>query len=358
VFIVVLVLIVLALLILARGVRIVPQQHAWVVERMGRYLRTLEPGLNIIIPLIDQVAYRFDLRETPIDVPPQVCITKDNTQVSVDGVMYVQITDARLAAYGSSNPYSAVIQLAQTAMRSEIGKLHLDESLSSRQMLNTAVVSVLDEAGVTWGIKILRYEIKDITPPQEILRAMELQITADRERRAVIARSEGERQQQINVSEGKRQQFINIAEGEKQSQILRAEGEAQAIQLVAQATAQAIGVVAQTLSQAGGLEALQLQVARDYIEQWGNIAKASTTMLIPADMSNVGGLVATAMEIIRRSSSGPSVGRESGPGAPPSTPAGGGSKTRDRASDAMKTPSDLMTAPPAPSMSPTPPASG
>jgi regulator of protease activity HflC (stomatin/prohibitin superfamily) len=352
VFIIVTVLIVLALLILARGVRVVPQQRAWVVERMGRYLRTLEPGLNIIIPIIDQVAYRFDLRETPVDVPPQVCITKDNTQVTVDGVMYVQITDARLAAYGSSNPYAAVIQLAQTTMRSEIGKLHLDECLSSRQILNAAVVSVLDEAGVTWGIKILRYEIKDITPPQEILRAMELQITADRERRAVIARSEGERQQQINVSEGKRQQSINIAEGDKQSRILRAEGEAQAIQLVAQATAQAITAVAQTLSQTGGLEALQLQVARDYIAQWGNIAKSSTTMLIPADMGNVGSLVSTAMEIIRRSSSGPAASsRGDAPGSE-GMPSGRGGPTLP-----PKTP-DAMNPPKPNPMSPNAPASG
>ncbi len=343
-FIIVTVLIVLAFLILARGVRVVPQQRAWVVERMGRYLRTLEPGLNIIIPIIDQVAYRFDLRETPIDVPPQTCITKDNTQVSVDGVMYVQITDARLAAYGSSNPYSAVIQLAQTAMRSEIGKLHLDESLSSRQVLNSAVVAVLDEAGGTWGIKILRYEIKDIKPPQEILHAMELQITADRERRAVIARSEGERQQQINVSEGKRQQFINIAEGDKQSQILRAEGEAQAIQLVAQATAQAISAIAQTLAQSGGLEALQLQVARDYIAQWGNIAKASTTMLIPADMGNVGSLVSTAMEIVRRSSGAPSVA-PGGPAPAPAAPSVTGGAAGAKAPGFMKTPGPASSPP-------------
>ncbi len=293
------VIVVLVMLLVAGGVRIVPQQRSWVVERMGRYLRTLEPGLNVIIPVLDQVRFRFDLRETPMEVPAQVCITKDNTQVSVDGVMYIQITDAKLAAYGSSNPIMAVVQLAQTSMRSEIGKLHLDESLSSRQQLNTAVVSVLDEAGSTWGIKVLRYEIKDITPPNEILRAMELQITADRERRATIARSEGERQQQINVSEGQRQQSINVAEGLRQSEILKAEGQSQAIALVAQATAQAIATIGQAAVQPGGIDALQLQVARDFISQWGNLAKQSTTVLIPAEMGNIGSFIATALEIVR-----------------------------------------------------------
>ncbi len=297
--IVVIVIIVLAIVVVTSGVRVVPQQHAWVVERIGRYLRTLEPGLNVIVPFLDQARYRFDLRETPMEVPAQVCITKDNTQVSVDGIMYIQVTDAKLAAYGSSNPIMAVVQLAQTSMRAEIGKLHLDECLSSRQQLNAAVVSVLDEAGATWGIKVLRYEIKDITPPNEILRAMELQITADRERRAVVARSEGERQQQINVSEGQRQQAINVAEGQRQSDILRAEGQAQAIQLVAEATARAIATIGQATVQPGGIEAMQLQVARDFITQWGNLAKQSTTVLIPAEMGNIGSFIATALEIIR-----------------------------------------------------------
>jgi regulator of protease activity HflC (stomatin/prohibitin superfamily) len=297
--IVVVIIIVLAIVIVASGVRVVPQQHSWIVERIGRYLRTLEPGLNVIVPFMDLVRYRFDLRETPMEVPAQVCITKDNTQVSVDGIMYIQVTDAKLAAYGSSNPIMAVVQLAQTTMRAEIGKLHLDECLSSRQQLNAAVVSVLDEAGATWGIKVLRYEIKDITPPNEILRAMELQITADRERRAVVARSEGERQQQINVSEGQRQQAINVAEGQRQSEILRAEGQAQAIQLVAEATARAIATIGQATVQPGGVEALQLQVARDFINQWGNLAKQSTTVLIPAEMGNIGSFIATALEIIR-----------------------------------------------------------
>jgi regulator of protease activity HflC (stomatin/prohibitin superfamily) len=295
----VIVIIVLAIVVVVSGVRVVPQQHSWVVERIGRYLRTLEPGLNVIVPFVDLVRFRFDLRETPMEVPAQICITKDNTQVSVDGIMYIQVTDAKLAAYGSSNPIMAVVQLAQTSMRAEIGKLHLDECLSSRQQLNAAVVTVLDEAGATWGMKILRYEIKDITPPNEILRAMELQITAERERRAVVARSEGERQQQINVSEGQRQQAINVAEGQRQSEILRAQGQAQAIQLVAEATAQAISTIGQATVLPGGMEALQLQVARDFISQWGNLAKQSTTVLIPAEMGNVGSFIATALEIIR-----------------------------------------------------------
>lgn len=318
--IIVIVIIVLALLLVAGGVRIVPQQRSWVVERMGRYLRTLEPGLNVIIPVLDQVRFRFDLRETPMEVPAQVCITKDNTQVSVDGIMYIQITDAKLAAYGSSNPIMAVVQLAQTAMRSEIGKLHLDESLSSRQILNAAVVAVLDEAGATWGIKVLRYEIKDITPPAEILRAMELQITAEREKRALIARSEGQRQQQINTSEGQQQQEINLANGRKQAEILRAEGEARAIELVAAATAAAIRAIAAAAVVEGGIEALQMQLAKDFIDRWANLAKQSTTLIVPADLGNIGALVGTALSIVKGSS------KLAPPAAPPppgSVPAAG-----------------------------------
>jgi len=297
--IVILVVLFAAFLLLRAIIQVVPQQRAWVVERLGRYHRVLDPGLNLIFPFLDRIAFRFDMREVPMEVPPQVCISFDNTTMTVDGVLYIQITDPVKAAYGSSNPYTAVIQLAQTSMRSEIGKLHLDQALSSRQLLNTAVANAVDEAALNWGVKVLRYEIKDITPPAEIIRAMELQITAEREKRAVIAKSEGQRQMQINTSEGQRQQEINIADGRKQAEILRAEGEAKAIQLVAQATAEAIGVIAASVEQPGGMEALQMQLAKDYIEKWGNLAKTSTSLVIPSDLGNVGALVATALSIVQ-----------------------------------------------------------
>ena len=291
--------------ILRSALRIVPQQQSWIVERLGRFHRDLSPGLNILVPFMDRVAYRFDLREVPFEVPPQVCISLDNTTLTVDGFLYLQITDAVKAAYGSSNPMVAAMQLAQTSMRSEIGKLHLDQALSSRQMLNAAVAAAVEEAATNWGIKVLRYEIKDVTPPQEILRAMELQITAEREKRATIAKSEGQRQQQINTSEGQQQQEINLANGRRQAEILRAEGEAKAIALVAEATADAIRAIATAAVAEGGIEALQMQVAKSFIDQWGNLAKAGTTMIIPADLGNIGGLVGTALGIVRGSSAGP-----------------------------------------------------
>jgi regulator of protease activity HflC (stomatin/prohibitin superfamily) len=280
--------------ILRSGLRIVPQQQGWIVERLGRFHRALNPGLNVLIPFTDRVAYRFDLREVPTEVAPQVCISLDNTTLTVDGFLYLQITDPVKAAYGSSNPMGAAMQLA----------------LSSRQLLNTAVAAAVEEAAINWGIKVLRYEIKDITPPQAILHAMELQITAEREKRATIAKSEGQRQMQINTSEGQRQQDINIADGRKQAEILRAEGEARAISLVATATADAIRAIATSAVVEGGIEALQMQLAKSYIDQWGNLAKASTTMIIPTDLGNIGAMVGTALQIVRGSSIG-------APGAPP-----------------------------------------
>src|ERR1700677_209506 len=303
-------LLMLGFAILRSGLRIVPQQQAWVVERLGRFHRSLSPGLNILLPFTDRVAYRFDLREVPSAVPPQVCISLDNTTLTVDGFLYLQITDGVKAAYGSSSPLVAAMQLAQTSMRSEIGKLHLDQALSSRQLLNAAVAAAVEEAAVNWGIKVLRYEIKDITPPQEILHAMELQITAERQKRALIFTSEGQRQQQINTSEGQRQQEINIADGRKQAEILRAEGEAKAIELVASATADAIRAIATAAVVDGGIEALQMQLAKSYIDQWGNLAKAGTTMIIPTDLGNIGAMVGTALQIVKGSSI-------ASPGAPP-----------------------------------------
>ncbi len=298
----ILTVLVAVLFILRATIRVVPQQRAWVIERLGRYYQVLQPGLNLIVPFVDRVAFRFDMRELPMEVPAQVCISLDNTTMTVDGILYMQITDAVKAAYGSSNPFTAVIQLAQTSMRSEIGKLHLDAALSSRQLLNAAVAGAVDEAAINWGVKVLRYEIKDITPPAEIIRAMELQITAEREKRAIIAKSEAQRQQQINTSEGQRQQEINIADGRRQAEILRAEGEARAIELVAGATASAIRVVGSAAHEPGGLEALQMQVARDYIEKWGNLAKAGNSLVIPADLGNIGALVSTALAIVRSES--------------------------------------------------------
>ena len=297
--IVVVLLLLLALAILRASILVVPQQRAWVVERLGKFHRVLPPGLSVIVPSADRVAYRFDLREAPTEVPAQVCISLDNTTLTVDGFLYLQITDPIKAAYGSSNPFVAAMQLAQTSMRSEIGKLHLDQALSSRQMLNDAVAAAVDEAAANWGIKVLRYEIKDITPPGEILRAMELQITAEREKRALIARSEGQRQQQINTSEGQQQQEINLANGRKQAEILRAEGEARAIALVATASAEAIRTIAAAVAVEGGLEALQMQLAKDFIDRWANLAKQSTTMIVPTDLGNIGGMVGTALQIVK-----------------------------------------------------------
>lgn len=282
-------LIVIALAIVSRGIRIVPQQHAWIIERFGRFHRVLEPGLNLIIPLFDKVAYKFDLREAPINVAEQSCITKDNTQIMIDGVLYLQITDPRKAAYGTSDPFLAVEQLAQTIMRSDVGMKQLDEVLSSRSELNASIVSELDKAAVNWGVKVLRYEIRKIEPPQEVVRAMELQITAERQKRALIAKSEGERQQAINV-----------AEGEKRSRVLSAEGEAEAISTVVKAQADAIRAIAAALGEEGGDMAMRMRLASDLIVQYGNLAKASNTMIVPAEMGDLSRFLATAMAIADR----------------------------------------------------------
>lgn len=293
------IIIVMAIAIVSRGMRIVPQQHEWVVERLGRYRGTLSSGLNIIIPLMDTVSYKFDLREMPIDIQQQICITKDNTQVSIDGILYVQITDAKKAAYGTTDPFSSVEQLAQTILRSDVGKKNLDEVLSERAELNQSIVSELDKAATNWGIKVLRYEIRDCSPPPEIIKAMEQQITAERNKRALIAKSEGEKQQAINVSEGDRQQAINRAEGEKQSNVLRAEGNAEAILKVADATAKSLKMIGAVLDEdAGSKDAMMLQVAQAWIDKWGSLAKESTTLVVPGDMGDASKFVATAMRIM------------------------------------------------------------
>ena len=293
-------LVAMIIVVIFEGVRIVPQQNAWVVERLGKFFRVLEPGLNLIVPFFDRVAYKHSLKEIPLDVPEQVCITKDNTQLSVDGIIYFQVIDPRLASYGSSDYVQAITQLAQTALRSVIGKMELDRTFESRDEINHTVVGVLDDAGRTWGIKVLRYEIKSLTPPESILRAMQAQITAEREKRAVIATSEGKRQQEINIADGERQAAILESEGQKQAQINKAAGEAQAIELVANANAHAVRVVAAALEEGGGMNAANLKVAEKYIEAFSHLAKIGNTLIVPNNLSDVAGLVASAMTVMDR----------------------------------------------------------
>ncbi|WP_313077051.1 stomatin-like protein [Melaminivora sp.] len=294
------VLFVIAALFIVRSVQIVPQQHAWVKERLGKYAGTLSPGLKFIIPLVDRIAYRHNLKEIPLDVPSQVCITKDNTQLQVDGILYFQVTDPMRASYGSSNYVMAVTQLAQTSLRSVIGRLELDKTFEERDMINAQVVAAIDEAALNWGVKVLRYEIKDLTPPAEILRAMQAQITAEREKRALIAASEGRRQEQINIATGEREAFIARSEGEKQAAINNAQGQAAAILTVASATAQAIERIAGAIRQPGGEQAVQLRVAEKAVEAYGKVAAdANTTLIVPSNMTEVSALVGSAMQMIK-----------------------------------------------------------
>jgi regulator of protease activity HflC (stomatin/prohibitin superfamily) len=293
-------IIALAVVFVIEGVRVVPQQSAWVVERLGKFDQILEPGLNVIIPFIDRVAYRHSLKEVPLDVAEQVCITKDNTQLVVDGLIYFQVTDPRLASYGTSDYVTAIVQLAQTTLRSEVGKMELDQSLQSRDVINRSIVAVLDEAGRSWGVKVLRYEVKNLTPPEVILRAMQAQITAEREKRALIAKSEGEKQQEINLAEGEKQAAILTSEGQKQSAINKAQGEATALRLVADATAAAVNVVAEAIGKEGGLQAANLKVAELYIGALGNLAKTNNTMIVPTNLSDVASVVASAMTVLDR----------------------------------------------------------
>jgi len=297
-------LVAMVVVFIFEGVRIVPQQNAWVVERLGRFHSVLEPGLNLIVPFLDRIAYKHSLKEVPLDIPEQVCITRDNTQLAVDGIIYYQVVDPRLASYGTSNYVLAITQLAQTALRSEIGKMELDKTFESRDEINHKVVSVLDEAGRTWGIKVLRYELKSLTPPESILRAMQAQITAEREKRAVIATSEGKRQQEINIADGQRQAAILESEGQKQAQINKAQGEAGAIELVANANANAVRVVATAMGLPGGMDAANLKVAQQYVEAFANLAKAGNTLIIPTNIGDVASVVASAMTVMDRTRSG------------------------------------------------------
>jgi len=294
-----LLILVAAIIFIVKALKVVPQQNSWVVERLGRFHAALLPGLNIVIPFIDRVAYKHMLKEVPLDVPSQVCITRDNTQLTVDGILYFQVTDPRLASYGTSNYIVAITQLAQTTLRSVIGKMELDKTFEERDDINRAVVAALDEAATSWGVKVLRYEIKDLTPPKEILHAMQAQITAEREKRALIAASEGRKQEQINIATGEREAFIQRSEGEKQAAINNAQGEAEAIKAVAAATAMAISQVALAIQSPGGMDAVNLKVAEKYVEAFGNVAKAGNTLILPGNLADMGAMVATAMSIVK-----------------------------------------------------------
>jgi regulator of protease activity HflC (stomatin/prohibitin superfamily) len=301
VFFVVLVIAILAITIIAKTAVVVPQQSAYVVEMLGKYSRTMQAGFHILIPFVERVAYRHSLKESATDIPEQVCITKDNVQVGIDGILYMQVLEPTRASYGIANYEFAISQLAQTTLRSEIGKIDLDRTFEERAAINANVVSELDKASEPWGVKVLRYEIKNINPPQDVITAMEKQMRAEREKRAVVLTSEGERDAKINQAEGEKQRVIKESEAAKQQQINEAEGEAQAILAVATATAEGLKRVAAALGERGGLEAMQLRVAEDYLTQFGNIAKAGNTLVVPANLSDVAGMIAAATKVFEHS---------------------------------------------------------
>lgn len=294
-----LVLAVLAIVFAFQAIKVVPQQSAWIVERLGKFHAVLSPGLNVVIPFIDRVAYKHSLKEIPLDTPSQVCITKDNTQLSVDGVLFFQVTDPTRASYGTSNYVIAITQLAQTTLRSVIGKMELDKTFEERDLINRSVVSAIDEAALNWGVKVLRYEIKDLTPPAVILQAMQQQITAEREKRAVVAASEGRKQEQINLATGAREAAIAESEGEKQAAINKAEGEAAATLAIAKATAEALRQIAEATRAPGGMDAVNLKIAEQYVQAFAQLAKEGNTILLPSNMNDMGSLIASAMTIMR-----------------------------------------------------------
>ena len=300
-----LVLVVIAVVYILRSIKIVPQQHAWVVEKLGKYDRTLAPGLTFVLPFVERVAYKHSLKEVPLDVPSQVCITRDNTQLTVDGIIYFQVTDPMRASYGSSNYISAITQLAQTLLRSVIGKMELDKTFEERDHINMSVVASLDEAAANWGVKVLRYEIKDLTPPAAILHAMQAQITAEREKRALIAASEGRKQEQINIATGERAASIARSEGQRQAVINKAEGDAAAIIAVATATAEALRQVAAAIREPGGEQAVQLKVAERAVGAFAQLAQKNNTLIVPSNMGDVAGLIGTAMALSKAPVPGP-----------------------------------------------------
>lgn len=291
---------VLVIIIIFKSAKIVPQREQYVIERLGKYSRTLDAGFHILIPFLDIVAYRHSMKERAIDIPSQACITKDNIAVTIDGVLYMQVLNAKAASYGIEDYVFATAQLAQTTMRSEIGKIELDKSFEEREKVNNQIVTVLDNAaGVNWGIKVLRYEIKDIEPPVSVKDALEKQMRAERERRAVVAESEGQKEAQINVSEGERQEIINLSEAEKRKQINEAEGKAEEIKLIASATAEGIKNIAEAINEKGGITAVNLRIAEQYIKEFGKLAKEGNTLIIPSTLSDVGAMVGALMETIK-----------------------------------------------------------
>jgi len=294
---------VVVVIVVAKSSTVVPQQSAYVVESLGRYSRTLQAGFHVLIPFVERVAYRHSLKEQAIDVAEQVCITKDNVQVAVDAVLYMQVLDPHLASYGITNYSFAISQLAQTTLRSEIGKIELDRTFEARGVINANVVAELDKASVAWGVKVMRYEIKNITPPQDVLSAMEKQMRAEREKRAVVLTSEGERDAKINQAEGDKQRVIKASEASKQQQINEAEGQAAAILAVATATAEGLRKVGDSLAGRGGIEAMQLRIGEEYLRQFGKIAKESTTLIVPGQLSDLASVVAMATSIIRKTPS-------------------------------------------------------
>jgi len=294
-----LVIVIVIAIVVAKGVRVVPQQNAWVVERLGKFHAVLVPGLNLVIPFIDRVAYKHSLKEIPLDVPSQVCITRDNTQLAVDGILYFQVTDPKMASYGSSDYISAISQLAQTTLRSLIGRMEMDRTFEEREEINRGVVMALNEASTNWGVKVLRYEIKDLTPPKDILHAMQRQITAEREKRALIASSEGRMQEQINIATGEREAAIQQSEGDKQAAINVAMGEAEAIKAIAVANAEAIARVARAIEMPGGIQAVNLKVAEKYVEAFSGLAKTGNTLIVPSNMADLSSLIAGAMSVVK-----------------------------------------------------------
>ena len=306
---------IIVVILVFRTATVVPQQSAYVVENLGKYSRTLQAGFHILIPFVERVAYRHSLKEQALDVPEQVCITRDNVQVGVDAVLYMQVLDPHLASYGITNYAFAIAQLAQTTLRSEIGKIELDRTFEARALINANVVAELDKASATWGVKVMRYEIKNIEPPKDVLSAMEKQMRAEREKRAVVLASEGERDAKINQAEGDKQRVIKASEATKQQQINEADGQAAAILAVATATAEGLRRVGSALNEHGGIEAMQLRIGEEYVRQFGKLAKESTTLVIPGELSDLAAVVSMATSIVRKPPSAPSDG--------PVRPAGG-----------------------------------
>ena len=298
IFVAVLAVVVLVIIVIAKTAVVVPQQSAFVVEQLGKFSRTIQAGFHILIPFVDRIAYRHTLKEQAVDITEQVCITRDNVQVGVDGVLYLQVLDARQASYGITNYIFAISQLAQTTLRSEIGKIDLDRTFEERQMINSSVVAELDKASAPWGVKVLRYEIKNINPPHDVIEAMEKQMRAEREKRALILTSEGERDAKINTAEGEKQRVIKESEASKQQQINEAEGQAAAILAVASATADGLRRVAESLRAEGGTDAMRLRIAEQYVAQFGELAKAGNTLVLPANLSDVGSMIALATKLV------------------------------------------------------------